>query len=261
VRVEAVLFDWGGTLTPWHAIDFAAQWQAYAGRYAGDPEAGARLAAQILAAEERAWRRLRGDGGSARIAEILAEAGVDTDHPGHEAAQAAYEEFWEPHTFTDPDVAPLFTGLHERGIKVGVLSNTIWSREYHERVFARDGVLGLIDGAVYTSEIGHAKPHVHAFRAAMRAVGVEDPAACVYVGDRPYEDVHGAQRAGLRAVLVPHSDIPATQRVPVDVRPDAVVERLLDVLGVVDAWVAGRRTVVRPRPRGAGSTSRATPAR
>ena len=75
------------------------------------------------------------DGGSARIAEILAEAGVDTDHPGHEAAQAAYEEFWEPHTFTDPEVRPLFAGLRERGIKVGVLSNTIWSREYHEAVF------------------------------------------------------------------------------------------------------------------------------
>jgi putative hydrolase of the HAD superfamily len=237
--VDAVIFDWGGTLTPWHTIDFAEQWHVYAQHYAGDPHAAERLAKEILAAEERAWRRLRGDGGSARIAEILAEAGVDTDHPGHEAARAAYEEFWEPHTFTDPDVAPLFAGLHQRGIKVGVLSNTIWSREYHERVFARDGVLHFIDGAVYSSEIGHAKPHREAFRAAMRAVGAGDPEACVYVGDRPYEDVHGAQRAGLRAVLVPHSDIPAAQRAPVDVRPDAVVERLLDMLDVVDAWAAG----------------------
>jgi putative hydrolase of the HAD superfamily len=240
VRVEAVLFDWGGTLTPWHEIDFAAQWHAYARHYAGDREVAERLAGEILAAEERAWRRLRGDGGSARIAEILAEAGVDTDHPGHQPAQAAYEEFWEPHTVTDPDVAPLFAGLRQRGIKVGVLSNTIWSREYHERVFARDGVLGLLDGAVYSSEIGHAKPHREAFRAAMHAVGVADPARCVYVGDRPYEDVHGAQRAGLRAVLVPHSDIPPAQRVPVDVRPDAVVDRLLDLLDVVEAWTAGR---------------------
>lgn len=235
-RIEAVIFDWGGTLTPWHAIDFAAQWHAYARQYAADSDAAERLAKEILAAEERAWLRLRGDGGSARIAEILAEAGVDTDHPGHEAAQAAYEEFWEPHTFTDPDVASLFAGLRRRDVKVGVLSNTIWSRQYHERVFARDGVLDLIDGAVYTSEIEHAKPHPEAFRAALHAVGAADPGSCVYVGDRPYEDVHGAQRAGLRAVLVPHSDIPPAQRVPVDVRPDAVVERLIDLLDVVDAW-------------------------
>jgi putative hydrolase of the HAD superfamily len=235
-RVRAVVFDWGGTLTPWHTIDFAAQWHAYAQRYAADPEQASAIAERIVAAEDAAWKRLRADGGSARLAEILAEAGVDTDHPGHSAAQAAYEEFWEPHTYTDADVLPLFTALKERGIRVGVLSNTIWSREYHESVFARDGVLHLIDGAVFSSEIPHAKPHPAAFAAALRAVDVDDPASAVYVGDRPYEDVHGAQRAGLRAVLVPHSDIPAAQQVPVDVRPDAVIQRLLDLLPVVDAW-------------------------
>jgi putative hydrolase of the HAD superfamily len=234
--VRAVLFDWGGTLTPWHTIDLAAQWQAYTRAYGGD--AADDLATRILAAEQEAWARVKGDGSSARLAEILEQAGVDTDHPGVSAAQAAYEEFWEPHTFTDPEVGPLFAGLRERGIKVGVLSNTIWSREYHEAVFERDGVLHLIDGAVYSSEIEHAKPHPEAFAAALRAVGVDDPATAVYVGDRPYEDVHGAQRAGLRAVLVPHSDIPPEQQVPVDVQPDAVVQRLLDLLPVVDRWSA-----------------------
>jgi putative hydrolase of the HAD superfamily len=117
-----------------------------------------------------------------------------------------------------------------------VLSNTIWSRAYHDGVFARDGVLHLLDGAVYTSEISHAKPHPASFREALAAVGVSDPARAVYVGDRPYEDVHGAQQAGLRAVLVPHSDIPAEQQVPVDVQPDAVAHRLLDLLDIVDAW-------------------------
>jgi putative hydrolase of the HAD superfamily len=234
--VQAVIFDWGGTLTPWHTIDLAEQWRVYAERYAADPDVAAELAQRILAAETEAWLRVRGDGGSAHLAEVLAAAGVDTDHPGHEAALAAYQEFWEPHTYTDPQVLPLFRGLRERGVRVGVLSNTIWSREYHERVFARDGVLDLVDGAVYTSEIEHAKPHRAAFTAAMTAVGVTDPAACVYVGDRPFEDVHGAQRVGMRAVLVPHSDIPADQQVPVDVHPDGVAHRLLDVLDHVDAW-------------------------
>jgi putative hydrolase of the HAD superfamily len=227
-----VIFDWGGTLTPWHTVDIAEQWRTYARAYGGDDA----LADRILEAERRAWARTRDDGGSSRLAEILDEAGVASDHPGVSAAQAAYEEFWEPHTFTDPEVGPLFAGLRERGIKVGVLSNTIWSREYHEAVFERDGVLHLIDGAVYSSEIEHAKPHPEAFAAALRAVDVDDPATAVYVGDRPYEDVHGAQRAGLRAVLVPHSDIPPDQQVPVDVQPDAVVQRLLDLLEVVDGW-------------------------
>lgn len=235
--VQAVIFDWGGTLTPWHTIDLAEQWKVYARRYAADHAAAEDLAARILAAEDKAWRKIREGAESAHLAQVLADAGVDTDHPGHSAAFAAYQEFWEPHTFTDPDVAPLFAGLRARGVKVGVLSNTIWSREYHDGIFERDGVLHLIDGAVYTSEIEHAKPHREAFRAAVAAVGVPDPAACVYVGDRPFEDVHGAQRAGLRAILVPHSDIPAYQQVPVDVHPDGVAQRLLDVLDLVEPWL------------------------
>lgn len=243
VPVQAVIFDWGGTLTPWHTIDLAEQWRVYAREYAaasgGSPEHAEALAARILAAEDAAWARIRGGAGSAHLAEVLARAGVASDHPGHDAAMTAYEEFWEPHTFTDPDVAPLFAGLRARGIKVGVLSNTIWSRDYHAAVFARDGVLDLIDGAVYSSEIDHAKPHRSAFRSAMAVLGIPDPRACVYVGDRPYEDVHGSQRLGMRAILIPHSDIPAYQRVPVDVHPDGVAHRLLDVLGLVDGWRTG----------------------
>jgi putative hydrolase of the HAD superfamily len=234
--VAAVIFDWGGTLTPWHTIDLAAQWRAYAGSYADHPAEAEVLAERILTAETLAWRRIREDGGSARLAEVLATAGVDTDHPGHDAAQTAYEEFWEPHTFTDPDVPALFHGLRERGLKVGVLSNTIWSRAYHEKVFARDGVLDLIDGSVYTSEIAHAKPHRESFVAAAAAVGVSELASCVYVGDRPFEDVHGAQQAGMRAILIPHSDIPRSQAVPIEVHPDGVAQRLIDILQLVDPW-------------------------
>jgi hypothetical protein len=29
--IEAVVFDWGGTLTPWLAMDPHASWRAYAG--------------------------------------------------------------------------------------------------------------------------------------------------------------------------------------------------------------------------------------
>ena len=94
-----------------------------------------------------------------------------------EAFLASYVDAWEPHTFTDPDVPELLGCLRDRGIKVGVLSNTMWPRSWHEEVFRRDGVLDLIDGAVYSSEIDWTKPHPEAFGAAMAAVGVTDPAA------------------------------------------------------------------------------------
>ena len=58
-----------------------------------------------------------------------AAVGVEPAGERHERALAAYHEFWEPHTYTDPDVPALLAGLRERGIKVGVLSNTLWTRE------------------------------------------------------------------------------------------------------------------------------------
>ena len=117
-----------------------------------------------------------------------------------------------------------------------MLSNTIWPREWHEGFFRRDGVLDLIDGDVYTGEVPWTKPSPHAFRAALDAVGATDPARCVYVGDRLFDDVYGAQHAGLRAIHVPHSRIPAEQVGHTEGRPDAVVERLRDVADVVWRW-------------------------
>ncbi|HYN29920.1 MAG TPA: HAD family hydrolase [Dermatophilaceae bacterium] len=247
--LRAVVFDWGGTLTPWHEVDLPEQWRVFAREVHGLPvgspdmpvadlaEAHA-LADRILAAEEAAWRRGREEHSSASLAEVLDDAGVDAAHDRHQLALAAYSRFWEPHTVTDPQVRPLWEGLRARGLRVGVLSNTIWTRDFHREVFARDGVLDLIDADVYSSELDHVKPHPEAFRAACRAVGVE-PAEAAYVGDRIFEDVHGPHQVGMRTIWVPHSDIPAGQRVDVTAIPDATAHQLLDVLDIVDGWLAG----------------------
>jgi putative hydrolase of the HAD superfamily len=223
--VEAVIFDWGGTLTPWHDVDVRDTWRLLA--RAVDPGRVEELAEELFAAEDELWRLCDREHRSATLDELFARAGVSPD----EAALAAYFEAWTPHTFTDPDVPALFAGLRVRGIRVGILSNTMWSRQWHEHVFARDGVLELIDGAVYTSEIHWTKPHPEAFRAALAAVDVDDPARAVFTGDRPVDDVFGAKRVGMRTVLVPHSRVPAHE-----VEPDATIQRLADLLPLVDAW-------------------------
>src|SRR5690606_19777389 len=130
--VGAVIFDWGGTLTPWRTIDLAAQWRVFAEALHADADdlaAAAELAQAILAAEQRAWERGRTSHESARLEEILTDAGVDPAHPALTAAHAAYEGFWEPYTRTDPLVRPVWEWLRGTGIRVGVLSNTIWSRD------------------------------------------------------------------------------------------------------------------------------------
>ena len=227
--IEAVVFDWGGTLTPWHAVDFAAEAQALA-LAALDAHPEAHLDLQV--ANQAVWARSKDAQRSATLADVFTEAGLTHD----EALLTAYREFWDPHTRTDPEVPELFRGLRDDGLRVGVLSNTVWPRSWHEEIFERDGVLELLDGAVYTSEVPWTKPSPEAFRAAARVVGVEDPARCVFVGDRLFDDIWGASQVGMRTVLVPHSDIPPEQVGHSLGQPDAVVHRLSEVLGVVRRW-------------------------
>ena len=152
------------------------------------------------------------------------------------AAHAEYERQWDPHTELEPDAVDTLRSIRARGLKVGVLSNTIWSRRRHEEIFARDGVLGLLDGAVYTSEIPYTKPHPEAFLAAMRAVGVSDPSCCLFVGDRLFDDVWGAQNVGMRAAHLPHSAIPVEQVGHTEGTPDATVQRLSELPALIDTW-------------------------
>ena len=127
----------------------------------------------------------------------------------------------------------MFEELRSMGLRIGVLSNTIWPRSWHVGFFERDGVHDLIDGDVYTSEIPWTKPSPRAFGAAMEAVGVSDPAACVYVGDRLFDDVWGARNAGLRAIHVPLSNIPVEQVGHTEGEPDASVTSMAEVPAAV----------------------------
>ena len=235
--MRAVIFDWGGTLTPWRSVDPTHGWQAYAEVvHAAEPTRAQELAAQLRAAEDAAWGRTRGDSSAFTFASVLAACGVE-ELPD---AVRSFRTFWEPSTYTDPDVAPVLAQLRERGLRTGVLSSTSWPGDWHEEILRRDGVLDQFDGCVWSSQLAWTKPHPEAFRAAMRAVGVEDPADCVYVGDRLYDDISGAKGVGMRAVLVPHSKIPPDQLPdgPLEVEPDAVIQRLLDLVPLVDKWLA-----------------------
>lgn len=235
MAVDAVIFDWGGTLTRWHDIDFHEESLALAQavvQAADDPVDLAALAPRLHQANATVWGRSRDEQRSSTIDDLFEAAGLNHDPDLLEA----YYEFWLPHTATDPEAGPLFETLRARGVKVGVLSNTLWPRAWHRGFFERDGVLELIDADVYTSEIPWTKPAPEAFTAAVGALGLDDPSRCVYVGDRLFDDVWGAQNAGMRAVHLPLSNIPASQAGHSVGVPDAVVHRLAEIADVVAGW-------------------------
>ena len=228
--VDAVIFDWGGTLTPWVTVDYTDEWRSLA--RVVDPHDHEPLARRLFDASNEIWARSRDQHRSGTLEEICRMAGIGYD----EQHMSAYREFWDPATITDPDVPELFGRLRQDGIKIGVLSNTVWPRDWHESYFVRDDVLDLIDGAVYTSEIPWTKPAPEAFEAAMHAVGVTEPARCVFVGDRLFDDIWGASSYGMRTIHVPHSKIPTEQVGHTEGEPDAVVHGLAEIYDIVSRW-------------------------
>ena len=167
-HVGAVIFDWGGTITPWHT---GRHRRAVAGVFAREyhPEAEPGLADELAARIWEAEERRRGPVAATRAPRPASR--TSSPRPGSSpttrarvAGLAAYQAFWEPHTWTDPQIRPLWEGLHDNEIRVGVLSNTIWSRDYHRGLLARDGVLDLVDADVYSSETPWVKPQPEIFR-------------------------------------------------------------------------------------------------
>ena len=94
------------------------------------------------------------------------------------------------------DALPVLDVLRERGLKIGLLSNS--SRDLDEFVAHHR----LTADAVLTSHAhGKSKPHRTIFRAMLERLDV-DPGEAVMVGDTIEDDVEGALAVGMRAVLL-----------------------------------------------------------
>lgn len=122
--------------------------------------------------------------------------------------------------------------LRHRGLKTGLVSNAHFLPEMMREDIERLGVAKYIDDAVFSSEVRVRKPHPDIFRKVLDALGVE-PTQAVFVGDRLVDDIGGAQALGMMTVLTRQyrQETPGTGT-PV---PDYVVDRLPDLLPVVDA--------------------------
>ncbi|MEO6121689.1 MAG: HAD family hydrolase [Acidimicrobiales bacterium] len=232
MTIDAVIFDWGGTLTPFGDHDMADMWRMAARRLA--PGREDEVCARLVAVEEASWARIAVDQRSTRLGALLATASAELDLDVTDAvleeAATSHLDSWTPHIRHDPDATATLVALRALGCRIGLLSNTHWPRAFHERFLARDGLAELIDVRCYTSEMTYTKPHAQAFAAVLDSLEIAADRA-VFVGDRPYDDIHGAQAVGMRAVLRPNPAVAAF-----DVVPDAVITRLPELVAMVRSW-------------------------
>jgi len=229
MSIEAVIFDWGGTLSEYADIELYDMWRLAArhlARATGRDEA--ELTDRLLAAELRYWDGVKNSQRTGTLSEILAAEsralGLDVTIAVLEEVAQHHLDSWTPHIVHHPDAAPTLRALRARGMKLGLLSNTHWPASFHEHFLERDGLLELLDVRCYTSTMSHSKPHRLAFQDVLGKLGVS-PEHAVMVGDRPIDDVWGAQNIGMRGIWRPHAGSPPLGRVV----PHAVIQSLVEL--------------------------------
>ena len=114
-------------------------------------------------------------------------------------AREIYTEWAGCHHFElYDDVARVLGDLAARGVRMGLISNSHRCLVSFQSHFE---LVGLISAVVSSAEHGFMKPHPSIFAAALQQVDVPAGEA-VMVGDSVRQDVDGALRAGMRAVLL-----------------------------------------------------------
>jgi len=230
--VEAVVFDWGGTLSLWAEIEMEDMWRLAADHVAADTGADpAEVLRGLVDVEERLWEACAGTDGarSFRLVDVFESAsdalGVDVAEAVLEEAAAHHLDTWTPHIRHDPDAAPVLSALKDMGLRTGLLSNTHWPEHFHEHFLERDALLGHLDVRMYSSNEPQMKPHPRIFGEVLARLGAE-PAYTLFVGDRQHDDIRGAQGVGMRGVWKRTTHSWEAE----GVEPDYVVETLPELL-------------------------------
>ena len=203
-RFEAVLFDAGDTLIRLSGSGETLLHKAAADRGADplDPgEVGAawqRVLDRSGTAEEMAkGRDLDPDRHREVWTALYAEAGCDKLLPGLSEdlyALTVAAESWEAFE----DTLPTLHGLRERGLRIGVVSDTGFDLR---PALDRLGLTPYLETILMSFEHGVCKPAVTCFTAAAEQLGVA-PERTLMVGDNPLTD-SGAVAAGMFAFLLP----------------------------------------------------------
>ena len=98
-------------------------------------------------------------------------------------------------------------GIHEALREVAsryplaVVSDAIFTPGKYLRLWLeRNEVLQYFDGFAFSDEVGRSKPHSEIFQSAASQLGV-DMQHMVHIGDREHNDIKGAHRLGMKAIL------------------------------------------------------------
>ncbi len=240
MAVNAVLFDLGGTLLHYHdseetdtrrpfrrvtmlGIQAVLAQMAPAGTKLPAPDQVAEIIDRHIGQAYRAaLEKLVGASVEAPVRAGLAELGINSDDSQWNRLRPFFYSAIEKIVSPRAGVRETVAALHNSGYALGLISNTFWAADIHDRHLAEYHLLDFFPIRLYSCDLPHAKPHPAIFQAALDRLGVS-PRDAVYVGDRPDVDVAGSQKVGMRGILIhsPYETSPLN-----GIAPNAIIDEL-----------------------------------
>lgn len=248
--IQAVLFDLDDTLLDWSAqqnrlsiisrphVDKLYHYLAAEGHTLPAREAFFECYQETIVA---AWTEAKKVWAGVNFAQTLqgcfAALGLDVGRIDMTAVLHAYDWQAMPNVTLYDDTVTVLETLRRQAYKIGLITNSMmpmWMRDIELRTY---GILDYFDVRLTSGDIGYMKPHPAIYERALAQLDVQ-PQQAVFVGDRPANDIAGANAVGLISVLMapPHVNYELDE-----VEPDFIITQLRDLLPVLDTLQVGER--------------------
>ncbi|HUS13864.1 MAG TPA: HAD family hydrolase, partial [Chloroflexia bacterium] len=214
MSLRAVLFDMGDTLIQREERDvdahsrrlndalLATLAQACPGVALPDAAAFDALVSDLFRRHAPVYSR------EALLTHLAAHTGWPIAEP-YDPLISAWHALHEVTARSEADVRQMLEILRDRGLRLGVISNTTWRAPWRDRELAAIGVLDLFPIRIYSSDLGVEKPDPRIFAAALAALGDVPPDQAMYVGNDLHDDIAGAHGAGLWTAWLPPRGVTA----------------------------------------------------
>ena len=155
---------------------------------------------------------------------ILNSFNINLDHNRLTELLGEYYKSWSNMTKLYDDVLPTVVYIYDKGIKLAVISNTIFEGKLHDSDLKRLGIFKYFDFTIYSSDVGVRKPDSKIFKVALEKLKVK-PDGAIFIGDRLYDDIKGAKSVGMTAILKEKR----TYKGEEEIIPDLVIKNISDL--------------------------------
>lgn len=234
---RAVIFDLGGTLIefenePWDKLERNGMktCHRFLVEHGFDIPSANEFADLFVDYRAKKWEEIKKDNVEVLFhklcAEFIANYSIDLGDAIHEFVKVFYSSVTEQLQLKDGSLEAL-EFVKGRMLKIGLVSNSPFPADWHREEMKRFGIYKYFDYTLFSSEFGMRKPDAAMFSDCLSFLGVE-PREAIHIGDRPTEDIAGAQAAGIRSVLVRRED----RHLPEHIKPDFTIDNLRELLSM-----------------------------